>query len=93
MASRFQLLHKKVTVNAKGTKNVKTTDRGYGWSYQKRRAEILSKNPKCHICGKSGADSIDHVPSRQDPNAVLKPCHVSCNSARGVRQREAKRGK
>jgi len=92
--SRFAKLRQAVKiVNSKGTKNVKTTDRGYGWSYQKRRAAILAKNPKCYICDKPGADSVDHVPSRQDPKAVLKPCHVSCNSARGVRQREAKRDK
>jgi len=93
MASKFSKLRQKVTVDKDGTKSVKTSDRGYGWSYQKRRAEILSKNPKCYICGKPGADSVDHVPSRQDPNAKLRACHLSCNSARGVRQREAKRGK
>ena len=89
--SKFAKLKQTVTVGAHGTKSVSTTDRGYGWSYQKRRTEILASHPKCYLCGKPGADSVDHVPSRSDPNAVLKPCHLSCNSARGVRQREARR--
>jgi 5-methylcytosine-specific restriction endonuclease McrA len=70
-----------------------TTSRGYGWDYQKKRKEVLSKSRRCHVCGKLGADTVDHVPNAQDPKAKLLPCHSKCNESRGVRQREAKRGK
>lgn len=59
-----------------------------GRPYRRMRAQILAEDDTCWICGKEGADTIDHlVPiskggSVLDKNNCLPAC-ASCNSARG----------
>lgn len=44
----------------------------------------------CHLCGKSGGDTIDHIVpvawGGADHPANLKPAHRSCNSSKGADQ-------
>lgn len=52
-----------------------------------RRPEYLAQ-PKegiCHLCGKQGSDTRDHlVPLADDPTSLeTRPAHRACNSARG----------
>ena len=61
--------------------------RALTWSY---RQEILRRDSYvCHLCGKPGADSVDHlVPVSKGGNdsAInLKAAHLSCNMSRGNR--------
>ena len=43
----------------------------------------------CYLCGKSGADTLDHIIARADGGTDelenLRPAHRSCNSSRGRR--------
>lgn len=47
---------------------------------------------KCWLCGKSGADTIDHIVpvlwGGADHPANLKPAHRSCNSSKGAERPE-----
>jgi 5-methylcytosine-specific restriction protein A len=48
-----------------------TSERGYGWRWQKARFRFLSDNPLCVYCSKEGrtglADVVDHkIPHRGD---------------------------
>lgn len=62
-----------------------------GWSG--RRAQRLVKatlaryGDVCHLCGRRGATSADHIIPRahggDDSLDNLRPAHVSCNSSRG----------
>jgi 5-methylcytosine-specific restriction protein A len=68
---------------ARGT----STERGLGWSYQKKRPHILARDGGvCWICGGLGADSVDHVVPRArgggNGDENLRAAHLSCNSAR-----------
>jgi 5-methylcytosine-specific restriction endonuclease McrA len=59
-----------------------------GRPYRRVREQVLAEDDTCWICGKEGADTIDHLlpiskgGSLLDKNN-LKPAHFSCNSARG----------
>jgi 5-methylcytosine-specific restriction endonuclease McrA len=61
-------------------------------TYRWRRlsAAILSRSTTCWICGRPGADSVDHltpIAAGGDPfdPANLAPAHTVCNSARAAR--------
>lgn len=66
-----------------------------GWSWEsnqrKRKATIghvlAVKGTVCHLCGRPGADSADHVIPRSQGGTHaldnLQPAHAACNSARG----------
>lgn len=60
------------------------------------RAEVFARHGDvCHLCGQSGADTVDHLVPRSvasklhldispfDPDNCL-PAHRSCNSKRGA---------
>lgn len=65
---------------------------GDGWSGRRvtefKAAVLGTKGRVCHLCGRAGADTVDHiVPRSVAPelmwdmdNAV--PAHLSCNSSR-----------
>ena len=63
----------------------KTTLRGYGWAYQRRRAEILASKPLCHWgCGRP-ATTADHEPPISvvgHPHLNLVPACRPCNFSR-----------
>jgi 5-methylcytosine-specific restriction endonuclease McrA len=80
----------------------------YGHRYQLERAILLRNNPRCSICGESGANSADHVPPLWKHRhvagsgcCILRPAHLSCNirksggwrAATKVRQRNRLLGK
>lgn len=57
---------------------------------QRMRALVLSEwGDICHLCGRPGADSADHLIPRSkggpDTLANLRPAHMACNSRRGNR--------
>lgn len=68
-----------------------TTQAGLGWKWQQlcKRAWLLYGDV-CHLCGKQGADTIDHL----DPRAThgvrvptldrVRPAHRRCNARRGA---------
>jgi 5-methylcytosine-specific restriction endonuclease McrA len=51
-------------------------------------AQVLAVSRVCHLCGKPGADTADHLIPRKHggTNSLdnLRPAHRSCNSARGA---------
>ena len=64
--------------------------------WRKLRAAILASHPPCALCGKAGADSIDHIvevdaggPMWEPSN--LRPAHLGCNSSRGATYGNRKR--
>jgi 5-methylcytosine-specific restriction protein A len=73
-----------------------TTERGYGWDWQKFQPRFLAENPLCQDCLDKGivtaASEVHHVvkikdrPDRKlDPDnckALCKPCHLK-RSAKG----------
>lgn len=65
-----------------------TTERGYGWAWQKRRLEILKRDSylcqPCLRCGKTvPADAVDHIKQKADGGtyepdnleSTCDPCH------------------
>ena len=61
--------------------------------WRKLRAFVLARdNGICHICGRAGANSVDHLVPRahggSDDPANLAAAHKSCNEARGARVAE-----
>ena len=61
---------------------------GRGW--QKIRDRILRASDVCYICGKVGADSVDHVVPKAkggtDDPSNLRPAHMHpCNRAKSDR--------
>lgn len=67
-----------------------TTAKGLGWEWQKLRAEAFKMYGRtCWICGRPGADTIDHLDPRSThgpwiPHITrVRPAHTRCNSARG----------
>jgi 5-methylcytosine-specific restriction enzyme A len=71
---------------ARGT----TTERGLGWSYQRKRQRILERDRfVCALCGHPGADSVDHVVPRSrggsNDDSNLRAAHAHCNASRGAR--------
>ena len=79
----------------------KTSERGYGWAWQKARAAFLEEHPLCEMCDKAGrvtaATVVDHkTPHRGDEaifwdrsnwQAICKPHHD------GDKQAEEKSGR
>ncbi|RCW65178.1 HNH endonuclease [Pseudorhodoferax soli] len=71
------------------TSGMTTTERGYGYRWQKARARFLRNNPLCVYCERAGrvelATVVDHiVPHRGNPEifwdesrwqSLCKPCH------------------
>lgn len=61
-----------------------------GRPWRRVRAQVLAVSDVCHLCGKPGADTVDHVIPLSlggpplDP-ANLRPAHSRCNSRRGNR--------
>jgi 5-methylcytosine-specific restriction endonuclease McrA len=77
-------------MRAKAAARGTTTERGLGWTYQKKRARILARDGYvCWLCGQPDADSVDHVVPRvhggDDTDANLRAAHLRCNSSRGAR--------
>jgi 5-methylcytosine-specific restriction endonuclease McrA len=62
-----------------------------GHRWRTIRAQVLEQSNVCHLCGKGGADTVDHViplsvaPELAHDMANLRPAHKSCNSRRGAR--------
>ena len=60
------------------------------------RAAILASHPSCALCGKPGADSIDHIVEVDRGGPMwdltnLRPAHLRCNASRGAAYRHSKR--
>jgi 5-methylcytosine-specific restriction endonuclease McrA len=70
-----------------------------GRPWRRLRAEVLAASNICWICGKPGADTVDHVipvsklphnhPLVRDP-ANLRPAHGPCNYSKGNRPLKTK---
>lgn len=64
-----------------------TSERGYGWKWQKLRVFVLKRDSNvCFYCG-SFADTVDHVVSKvhggpDDPANLVAACG-SCNYGKG----------
>ena len=65
-----------------------STAAGHTPEYQQARRDILANNPDCALCGRPGADSIDHITpvalGGTNERNNLRPAHRSCNSAAGA---------
>jgi 5-methylcytosine-specific restriction endonuclease McrA len=65
------------------------SNRGRGSRQRRNRRRVLVRSTICHICGRPGADTVDHtvpaVDGSQWVETNLKPAHKSCNSRRGAR--------
>jgi len=60
-----------------------------GWEQTRRR--ILERDHYvCQICGRPGADSVDHIVPRAfggtHGDSNLRAAHFTCNSRRGAKQ-------
>lgn len=53
-----------------------------------RRATLEAYGTTCHLCGRPGADSADHLIPRSlggpDTLENLRPAHLACNQSRGT---------
>lgn len=59
-----------------------------GRPYRRVREQVLAQDDTCWLCGKPGADTIDHlVPISKGGSLLdktnLRPAHFACNSRRG----------
>lgn len=66
------------------------TRRLTGRARQERNRRLLALNDTCHICGKPGADTIDHVVplarGGTEHPTNLRPAHMyPCNAAKAAR--------
>ena len=63
-----------------------------GWEVTRRRV-IARDNGICHLCGKPGANSADHVIPHAmggtDDMANLKAAHMKCNESKNARMQKA----
>ena len=77
-----------------------STERGYGYSWQKRRTAFLRGHPLCEECRKRGritpATDVDHIEPHNgdwqrftDPSNLQSLCH-SCHSAKTMAESRAK---
>ena len=65
------------------------TPRGSTWRWRKLRAMVLARDGGvCWLCGRPGADSVDHVVPRVlgggDTAWNMRAAHQRCNQQRGV---------
>jgi len=62
-----------------------------GYKWRQLREIVLSTSDVCHLCGKNGATTVDHIiplsiaPELAHDLANLRPAHLRCNSSRGNR--------
>ncbi|WP_158625971.1 HNH endonuclease [Arsenicitalea aurantiaca] len=64
-----------------------TTERGYGWAWQKLRLLVLADEPLCRICREQGritaAEEVDHIDGnahnndRENLRPLCRPCHLA----------------
>ena len=58
--------------------------------WRKIRKQVLDANDICWLCGKPGADTVDHVlplsvyPELAHDIGNLRPAHQRCNSSKGA---------
>ncbi len=56
--------------------------------YRRARAVVKATGPTCWLCGKPGADTLDHVTPLAAGGLNVPsnwaPAHLSCNSRRGA---------
>jgi 5-methylcytosine-specific restriction protein A len=68
-----------------------TTQRGYGWPWQKARKVVLAEEPLCRICSKDGrvtvAEEVDHIDgnSHNNERENLRPLCRLCHLRRTAR--------
>ena len=61
-----------------------------GSRWRRLRRQVLDASDICWLCGKPGADEVDHIlPLSQFPELAhdlgnLRPAHKSCNSSKGA---------
>lgn len=70
----------------KNRSQLTTTQRGYGWQWQKLRLIILAEEPLCRFCRERGlvtpADEVDHIDGnahnndRDNLRPLCRPCHL-----------------
>jgi 5-methylcytosine-specific restriction endonuclease McrA len=57
-------------------------------AYRRMVAAVQHLGPRCWLCGRAGADTLDHVVpvayGGTNTPANLRPAHKSCNSRRGA---------
>jgi len=72
-----------------------STERGYGWRWQKLRAQVLREEPLCRACAPRvvAATDVDHVVSKAkggtDDRSNLQPLCEPCHKAKTARDRVA----
>lgn len=63
--------------------------------YREARRRVLAVSDVCWLCGRPGADTVDHIVpyalGGADTIDNLRPAHRSCNSRRGVGKRDRMR--
>jgi 5-methylcytosine-specific restriction protein A len=71
-----------------------TTARGYGWSWQQLRRQVLAEEPACRLCGAPSTD-VDHIiPKAQggtDAPSNLRALCAWCHKRSPARRRAAAR--
>ena len=71
-------------------REIKTTERGYGWSWQQLRDRVLREQPLCWYCQAMGlvvaATSVDHMVPKvrggTDARANLTAACKQCNDTK-----------
>lgn len=81
--------------------STRRTKTGSGSAQQRRAAHVMRRdNAICHVCGKPGADEVDHViPLAEDGADHVtnmapihgKPCHKNKTAAEAARARARNR--
>jgi 5-methylcytosine-specific restriction endonuclease McrA len=64
--------------------------RGYDAQWRKTASAVLKRDHSiCHICGRPGATSVDHITPKAkggtDHMTNLAAAHIACNSQKGAR--------